>query len=89
MVKIHEYQYVVNNPNNSQERDIEHNSWNNYIDNIISSYHNPKCSFASLPRNTKVDSILEMTSKKIVIRFYHSLIEETIEHIATLVEKID
>lgn len=84
MVKIHECQYVLDNISNRQERDIEYHSWNKYIDDILNSSKRQDLVYPSLPRNSKVDKVIEMSNDKLVIRFYHFMIGQTVEHVATL-----
>lgn len=84
MVKIHERQYVINNISNYQERDIEYYSWNKYVDDILNSPRRQDLAYPSLPRNSKVDKVIEMANDKLVIRFYHFMIGQTVEHVATL-----
>lgn len=84
MVKIHECQYVIDNSSNRQERDIEYHSWNKYVDDILNSPRRQDLAYPSLPRNSKVDKVIEMTNDKLMIRFYHFMIGQTVEHVATL-----
>lgn len=84
MVKIHERQYVINNISSYQERDIEYHSWNKYVDDILNSPRRQDLAYPSLPRNSKVDKVIEMTNDKLVIRFYHFMIGQIVEHVATL-----
>lgn len=84
MVKIHEYQYVLDNTSSHQERNIEYHSWNKYVDDILNSPRRPDLVYPSLPLNSKVNKVIEMTNDKLVIRFYHFMIGQTVEHVATL-----
>lgn len=84
MVKIHERQYVINNILNYQERDIEYHSWNKYVDDILNSPRRQDLAYPSLPRNSKVDEVIEIANDKLVIRFYNFMIGQTVEHVATL-----
>lgn len=84
MVKIHECQYVLDNISNRQERDIEYHSWNKYVEDLLSSPRRQDLAYPSLPRNSKVNKVIEMTNDKLVIRFYHFMIGQTVEHVATL-----
>lgn len=84
MVKIHERQYVINNNSNYQERDIGYHSWSEYVDDILNSPRKQDLAYPSLPRNVNVDEVIEMTNDKLVIRFYHHMIGQTVEHVATL-----
>lgn len=84
MVKIHECQYVLDNISNRQERDIEYYSWNKYVDDIFNSPRRQDLAYPSLPRNSKVNKVIEMTNDKLVIRFYHFMIGQIVEHVATL-----
>lgn len=84
MVKIHEYQYVLDNISSRQERDIEYHSWSKYVDDILNNQKRQDLAYPSLPRNSKVDKVIEMTNDKLVIRFYHFMIGQTVEHVATL-----
>lgn len=84
MVKIHECQYVLDNISNRQERDIEYHSWNKYIEDILNSPRRQDLAYPSLPRNSKVDKVIEMANDELVIRFYHFMIGQTVEHVATL-----
>lgn len=85
MVKIHEQQYTLDNILNRQERDIEYDSWNKYVDDILNSLRRQDLVYPSLPRNSKVDKVIEMENDKLVIRFYHFMIGQTVEHVATLI----
>lgn len=84
MVKIHECQYVLDDISNRQERDIEYHSWNKYVEDILNSPRRQDLAYPSLPRNSNVDKVIEMTNDKLVIRFYHFMIGQTVEHVSTL-----
>lgn len=84
MVKIREQQYTLDNISNRQERDIGYHSWNEYVEDILNSPRRQDLAYPSLPRNSKVDKVIEMTNDKLVIRFYHFMIGQTVEHVATL-----
>lgn len=84
MVKIHEQQYTLDNILNRQERDIEYHSWNKYVDDILNSPRRQVLAYPSLPRNSKVNEVIESTNDKLVIRFYHFMLGQTVEHVAML-----
>lgn len=84
MVKIHEHQYVLDNISNRQERDIEYHSWSKYVDDILNSPRRQDLAYPSLPCNSKVNKVIEMTNDKLVIRFYHFMARQAVEHVATL-----
>lgn len=84
MIKIHECQYVLDNISNRQERDIEYHSWSKYVDDILNSPRRQDLAYPSLPRNSKVEEVIEMANDKLVIRFYHFMLGQTVVHVATL-----
>ena len=81
MVKIHEKQWEITNPENLQERNIEYSCFEKYIEDLKNPTSVMECAYPSIPRCTVIYNITQ-GNNFITFQFMHRLLSTTIKHVA-------
>ena len=79
MIKIIEYQQEENNPSNSQERELEYESWEKYVVDIQKFDGSRNMPYPSIPRCT-LPELITIDDDKIILRFLHRVFNKWIIH---------
>ena len=88
MAKIKEIQFEKYNPDNKQERELEYDSWQEYIENIQKIDGMRHRQHPSLPRMVSVMNF-KVWNDSLSLEFVHPVTRHRIVHEAHLIEGLN